>query len=40
MVSDLHGKPLRPIKTLKHGYSIVTAGTKELHAEILSRVQG
>jgi len=40
VVSDLHGKPLRPIKTLKHGYSIVTAGTKELHAEILSRVQG
>lgn len=39
IVSDLHGKPLRPIKTLKQGYSIVTAGTKKLHAEILSRLQ-
>jgi myo-inositol-1(or 4)-monophosphatase len=39
VVSDHQGKPLRPTKTLKEGYSIVAAGTKTLHAEILSRLK-
>ncbi len=38
-VSDHLGKPLRPAKTLKEGYSIVASGTKALHAEILSRLR-
>lgn len=39
IVSDGKGTPVRPVKTLKKGYSIVTAGTKTLHAEILARLQ-
>lgn len=39
IVSDLHGKPLRPVQDLKQGYSMVVACTKSLHAEILSRLK-
>ncbi|GAC1568496.1 MAG: bifunctional fructose-bisphosphatase/inositol-phosphate phosphatase [Ktedonobacteraceae bacterium] len=39
VVSDHQGKPLRPIMTLKEGYSMVAAGTKTLHNEILSRLK-
>src|SRR5579859_1011564 len=39
IVSDLHGKPLRPVQNLKQGYSMVVACTKSLHAEILSRLK-
>lgn len=39
IVSDLDGKPLRPVQDLKEGYSMVAAGTKSLHAEILSRLK-
>ena len=38
-VSDLAGNPLRPVQGLKEGYSMVVAGTKTLHAEILSRLK-
>ena len=38
IVSDQEGKPLRPITGLTEGYSIVVAGTKELHAEILAKI--
>lgn len=39
VVSDPEGKPLRPVQNLKEGYSLVIAGTKSLHAEILSRLK-
>jgi myo-inositol-1(or 4)-monophosphatase len=39
VVSDPEGKPLRPVKDLKEGFSLVIAGTKSLHAEILSRLK-
>ena len=39
IVSDLAGKALRPMQDLKEGYSMVVAGTKSLHAEILSRLK-
>jgi myo-inositol-1(or 4)-monophosphatase len=38
IVSDSKGKPLRPVQNLKEGYSLAVAGTKSLHAEILSRL--
>jgi myo-inositol-1(or 4)-monophosphatase len=38
IVSDQEGKPLRPITGLTEGYSIVVAGTKELHTEILAKI--
>ncbi len=39
VVSDQEGKALRPITGLTEGYSIVIAGTKGLHAEILAKIQ-
>lgn len=39
LVSDHKGRPLRPIQTLKEGYSLVVSGNKTLHAEILSRLK-
>ena len=39
IVSDSEGKPLRPVQDLKEGYSLVVAGTKSLHGEILSRLK-
>ncbi|HEY6285299.1 MAG TPA: inositol monophosphatase family protein [Ktedonobacteraceae bacterium] len=38
IVSDQFGKPLRPISNLAEGYSLVVAGTKELHTELLTRM--
>ena len=38
IVSDHLGKPLRPITNLTEGYSLVVAGTKELHEAILMRI--
>ncbi|HYB02777.1 MAG TPA: inositol monophosphatase family protein [Ktedonobacteraceae bacterium] len=37
--TDQYGKPLRPISNLTEGFSLVVAGTKELHSELLSRIQ-
>jgi myo-inositol-1(or 4)-monophosphatase len=36
--SDQYGKPLRPISNLTEGYSLVVAGTRELHEEIITRL--
>jgi myo-inositol-1(or 4)-monophosphatase len=36
--SDQYGKPLRTISNLTEGFSIVVAGTKELHEEIITRI--
>ena len=36
-ISDAEGQALRPITALTEGYSLVVAGTKELHSEILTR---
>ncbi len=38
IISDQSGKPLRPIANLTEGYSLIAAGTKELHQEIVSCV--
>lgn len=38
IVSDHLGKPLRPITNLTEGYSLIVAGTKELHEAILMRI--
>jgi myo-inositol-1(or 4)-monophosphatase len=38
IISDQDGKPLRPITNLTEGFSLVAAGTKELHEEIVSRL--
>jgi myo-inositol-1(or 4)-monophosphatase len=38
-VTDRYGKPLRPISNLNRGFSLVVAGTKDLHSELLSRIQ-
>ena len=38
-VTDRYGKPLRPISNLIQGFSLVVAGTKDLHFELLSRIQ-
>ncbi len=40
VVSDQHGKNLRHITNLTEGFSLVAAGTKELHAEILAKING
>jgi myo-inositol-1(or 4)-monophosphatase len=40
IVSDQHGKNLRHIMNLTEGFSLVTAGTKELHTAILAKVNG
>lgn len=39
IVSDHEGKPLRPITNLTEGFSLIAAGTKELHQEIIARVK-
>ena len=39
IVTDHYGKPLRPISNLTEGFSLVVAGTKQLHSELLSRIQ-
>ena len=39
IVTDQYGKPLRPISNLTEGYSLVVAGTKELHTELLTRIK-
>jgi myo-inositol-1(or 4)-monophosphatase len=38
VVSDQYGKPLRPISNLAEGFSLVVAGTRELHGEIITRI--
>ncbi len=38
IVSDQHGKNLRQITNLSEGFSLVVAGTKELHEAILARI--
>jgi myo-inositol-1(or 4)-monophosphatase len=39
VISDQHGKSLRPTINLTEGYSLVAAGTRELHEEILARIK-
>lgn len=39
VVSDQHGKNVRAITNLAEGFSLVVAGTKELHGEILTRIK-
>src|SRR5215813_10395507 len=36
--SDQYSKPLRPISNLTEGYSLVVASTRELHEEIIARI--
>ena len=38
IISDQHGKPLRTITNLSEGFSLVAAGTKELHEQIVARL--
>ncbi len=38
IVSDQEGKTLRPMTNLTEGFSLVIAGTKELHQEIITRI--
>ncbi len=38
IVSDQYGNALRPISSLTEGFSLVVAGTRELHTEILTRI--
>ena len=37
-ITDLAGKPLHPISNLTEGISLIVAGTKELHTELLTRI--
>ncbi|HYL42327.1 MAG TPA: inositol monophosphatase family protein [Ktedonobacteraceae bacterium] len=37
-VSDQKGESLHPITTLTQGYSLVVAGTKQLHQELLTKI--
>jgi myo-inositol-1(or 4)-monophosphatase len=39
IISDPQGKALQPITNLSDRYSLVMAGTKELHQEIITRLQ-
>jgi myo-inositol-1(or 4)-monophosphatase len=39
IVSDPQGNPLRPITSLSEGFSVVIAGSKELHGEILGKLR-
>ena len=39
IISDEQGKPLQPIMNLTQGFSLVAASTKELHQEIIHRLQ-
>ncbi len=38
IVSDQHGKSLRHITSLTEGFSLVAAGTRELHEAVLARI--
>ena len=38
IISDQYGKPLRPVSNLTEGFSLVVAGTRELHNELLRRL--
>lgn len=38
VVSDQHGKHIRPISNLTDGFSLVVAGTRELHEEIIAQI--
>jgi myo-inositol-1(or 4)-monophosphatase len=38
VVSDQYGKLLRPISNLTDGFSLVVAGTRELHEEIITQI--
>ena len=38
VVSDQYGKPLHPVSNLTEGFSLVVAGTRELHEEIITRI--
>ncbi len=38
IVSDQYGNPLRPITNLTEGFSLVAAGARELHEEIVLRI--
>lgn len=38
IVTDQFGKPLRPISNLVEGFSLVVAGTKQLHNELVTRI--
>jgi myo-inositol-1(or 4)-monophosphatase len=39
IISDPQGKPLRPITNLTEGFSLIAACTKELHQEIITKIQ-
>lgn len=39
IVSDHEGKPLRPITDLQEKFSLLIAGTKELHTALLERIR-
>jgi len=38
IISNRYGKPLRPVSNLTEGFSLVVAGTSELHNELLRRI--
>ncbi len=38
IISDQYGKPLHPISNLTESFSLVVAGTRELHTELLIRI--
>lgn len=38
VVSDQYGKHIRPISNLTDGFSLVVAGTRELHEEIIAQI--
>lgn len=38
VVSDQYGKHIRPISNLSDGFSLVVAGTRELHEEIIAQL--
>jgi myo-inositol-1(or 4)-monophosphatase len=38
IISDQYGKSLRPVTNLTEGFSLVVAGTRDLHEEILTRI--
>ena len=39
VISDKHGKSLRPTINLAEGYSLIAAGTRELHKGILAKMK-
>lgn len=38
IITDQYGKPLRAITNLTEGFSLVAAGARELHSEIIARI--